>query len=205
MQEKKKLVIIISGLAGAGKSVLCEKIAEHFKIKYTPTSGVLRSVLEMELKKQKVPVEKNTGFWESPEGKKFLADRLKDPDFDKKTDEELFKLIEKGGVVIDSWVMPWLSKKGYKIWLTASDNIRFERISNRNGKSVEESKNSVVTKESKSIEIFKKTYGFTWGKNLEVFDLIINTDNLNEEQVFQKACEAIEKNPIGSGKIFNKN
>ena len=78
MAKNAKLVIISSGLAGSGKSVLCEKLAEYFKINYTPTSGILRKVLERELKKQHIEVTKNTGFWESEEAKKFMKDRLKE-------------------------------------------------------------------------------------------------------------------------------
>jgi cytidylate kinase len=192
--KKKDLVVIINGPAGTGKSVLCEKIAKYFKIKYYPTSGALKAVMAEELEKQKINVEKNTGFWESKKGKKFLAKRLKDSSFDKKVDAKLFELINKGGVVLDSWVMPWLSKKGFKIWLTASDKIRFERVAKRDGTSIKEAKEKVRIKEKKSTAIYKKIYGFTWGKNLEVFDLIINTNDLTEAGVFEKAKEAIQKN-----------
>ena len=193
MPKEKKLVILISGLAGSGKSVLCEKIAQHFKLKYYPTSGVLRSIMKREVSKQNVAVTKNTGFWESPQGKEFMAERLKDPRFDKEVDKELQKLIRTGGIVLDSWVMPWISKKGYKIWLTASDSVRFKRVAGRNKKSINDAKEQIITKENKSIEIYKKLYGFTWGKDLEVFDLIINTDDLTEQEVFEVACEALEK------------
>ncbi len=191
MAKREKLVVLINGLAGTGKSVLCERIAKHFKIKYYPTSGILRSIMEKELKKQKVPIKKNTGFWESTEAKKFMQERLNDSKFDKKVEEKLFKLVKKGGVVLDSWTMPWLSKKGYKIWLTASDEIRFNRVAGRDEKSIEETKKNVLEKEKKTIEIYKKAYGFAWGKNLKIFNLIINTDKLNKQEVFEKALKGI--------------
>lgn len=193
MTSKKKIVILVNGLVGAGKSVLCEKISEHYKLKYYPTSGVLRNLMEKELKQKHVDITKNTGFWESEEGKKFLSTRLKDTSFDKKLDKYLLELVEKGGIVLDSWVMPWISKKGYKIWLTASDDIRFRRVAGRDIKKLEEAKERSINKEKKTIAIYKKAYGFTWGKNLEVFDLIINTDNLTEKEVFEKAKNAIDK------------
>lgn len=190
--EKNNLVVLVCGVAGTGKSVLCEKLTKHFKLKYVPTSGLLRTLMEKELKKQNVAVAKNIGFWESDAGKQFMAERAKNSEFDKKLDKELFKLIEKGNVVLDSWTMPWLSKKGYKIWLTASDSVRFERLAKRNGKSIGEIAESAKAKEKNTAEIYKKIYGFDWGKDLSVFDLVIDTDNLTEREVFEKAKNGIE-------------
>ncbi len=194
---KSKLVVLVCGTAGSGKSVLCEKIAAHFGLEYVPTSGVLRKLIEKELKKQNIDAAKNTGFWESAEGKQFMAERTKNPKFDKKLDKELLRLIGKGNVVLDSWTMPWLSKKGFKIWLTASDKVRFERLALRNNKSVEEVAASAKEKEKNTAAIYKKIYGFDWGKDLMVFDCVIETDDLDEQGVFEKAKTAIEKAVFG--------
>lgn len=190
--KNKKIVVIVCGVAGSGKSVLCEKIAEHFGLEYVPTSGVLQKIIERELAKRDIDVSKNTGFWESTEGKRFIAERSANPKFDKELDKELLGLIEKGTVVLDSWTMPWLSKKGFKIWLTASDNIRFDRIAKRNGKSIEEVAASARAKEKNTAAIYKKLYGFDWGKDLKVFNEVIDTDKLTEQEVFEKAKKAIE-------------
>ncbi len=193
MVSKKDIVVLVNGLSATGKSVLCEKIANYFGLKYFPTSGILHALIEKELKKQKIAVKKNTGFWESEEGKIFFSERLRNGSFDKKVDEELLKKINRGGVVLDSWVMPWLSKKGYKIWLTASDKVRYKRAALRNRESITKTKKRIIEKEKKTACIYKKLYGFTWAKELAVFDLIINTDNLTEKEVFEKAKKAIEK------------
>lgn len=191
--KTRNIVVIVCGVAGSGKSVLCEKIAAHFGLKYVPTSGVLRKLIEKELEKKNIDVSKNTGFWESQEGKRFMAERAANPKFDKQLDKELLKTIEKGKVVLDSWTMPWLSKKGFKIWLTASDSVRFARIALRNGKSIEEIAASARAKEENSAIIYKKLYGFDWGKDLSVFDLVIDTNKLTEQGVFEKAKNIIEQ------------
>ena len=191
-QKEKNIAVIVSGVAGSGKSVLCEKIASYFKLEYVPTSGFLRKIIEEELSKKNIDAVKNTGFWESAEGKRFMAERTANPEFDKELDNELLKLIEKGNIVLDSWTMPWLSKKGFKIWLTASDKVRFERLSLRNKKSIEEVAASIREKEEKTAAIYKRIYGFEWGKDLGVFDLLIETDDFTEQEVFEAAKKAVE-------------
>jgi cytidylate kinase len=88
--------------------------------------------------------------------------------------------------------MPWLLKKGFKIWLEASPEKRAERIAKRDGISVEEALEALRIKEERTRAIYRKLYGFSLGEDFTPFHLILDTDNLKAEEVFQVLCRVID-------------
>src|SRR4030042_3339741 len=121
--DTKRIVICISGMAGTGKSTLSKKLAEKYQLRYFSGGDVLK-----DLAKQEGYDVSIRGWWESPEGLKFLNERVKDPKFDKAVDDKLLEYGQQGNVLLDSWTMPWLLKAGFKIWLLASIEKRAERV-----------------------------------------------------------------------------
>jgi cytidylate kinase len=67
----QKTVICISGLAGTGKSTLSKKLAEKYRLRYFSGGDVLKELA----KKEGYDVSVR-GWWESPEGLKFLNKRV---------------------------------------------------------------------------------------------------------------------------------
>jgi cytidylate kinase len=88
--------------------------------------------------------------------------------------------------------MPWLLKKGFKIWLEASLGKRAERVAKRDGISVKEALNALKNKEEYTKAIYKELYGFSLGEDLTPFHLILDTDYLNVEEVFEVLCNVID-------------
>ena len=206
--KKKERVVIVSGFSGTGKSTIVEAVSKAFKMKKVFTSGVLKNLLLKENNAFK-KFSKNLGFWESIEGKKLMKQRAKDSNADKKLDKELFKIIAKGNVVMDSWTMGYLSKKGFKIWLYAPIEVTAKRIALRN-KPFSWKKNLsklpykkvlkyAKAKNKKTTKIYEKLYGFTLGKNLEKFDLVLNTANFSEKEM-KKIVLQIVRNYFGNKK-----
>jgi cytidylate kinase len=101
-------------------------------------------------------------------------------------------MAKKGDVILDSWTMPWLLKKGFKIWLEGSAEKRAERIAERDKISFNEALEALKRKERRTKEIYKKMYGFSLGEDYAPFNFILDTDILNEEEVFQILCMVIE-------------
>ena len=188
----KERVVIVSGLSGSGKSNLVEFISEKFNLKCVHTSSLLKSLLE-EKREEFLDEkgEKNTGWWESVEAKKAFEKRLNEDKFDQELDAKLLSLIEEGNVIMDSWTMGYLSKKGFKIWLKASVETRAERIAKRNNQPKEEVLKAIKLKEEKTREIYKKLYGFILGKELEKFDLFIDTESIPEQEVREIALKEL--------------
>ena len=186
-KSKKSIVICICGMAGSGKSTLAKKLAEKYGLKYYSGGDALKALALEEGYKTF-----NSGWWESEEGKRFLEKRGKDPKFDKAVDKKLLELAKQGNVVLDSWTMPWLLKKGFKVWLEASPEKRAKRIAVRDGISVDEAFNALRNKEEQTKAIYKKLYGFRLGEDLSPFHLILDTECLEAEEVFQVLCMVVD-------------
>ena len=182
----KKIVICISGMAGTGKSTLSKKLAEKYNLKFYSGGDALK-----ELAKAEGYDVSRQGWWESPEGLNFLKERANDPKFDEAVDAKLLKYAHKGNVILDSWTMPWLLNEGFKIWLMASIEKRAARVAERDKITVNEAFKVLEEKEAKTKAIYKKLYGFVLGEDFAPFDLVLDTDNLNVEEVFEVLCRVI--------------
>lgn len=180
-------VICISGMAGTGKSTLSKKLAAKYHLKYYSGGDALRALAAKEGYDAS-----SLGFWESPEGLRFLERREKDAKFDKTVDDKLLECAKGGNVLLDSWTMAWLLKSGFKIWLLASMEKRAERVAQRDKLPVDEALRMLKQKEKKTKAIYKQLYGFDLGEDFKPFDLVLDTNNLNEEEVFQVLCNVIE-------------
>jgi cytidylate kinase len=183
----KKTVICISGLAGTGKSTLSKKLAEKYGLKYFSGGDVLKELANQE--GYDVSVQ---GWWESPQGLKFLNERINDPKFDKEVDDKLLEYANKGNVLLDSWTMPWLLKEGFKIWLEASFEKRAARVAVRDGMTAAETFGVLQEKEARTKAIYKALYGFVLGEDFRPFDFVLDTDNLSADEVFVVLCEVID-------------
>jgi CMP/dCMP kinase len=185
--EAKKIVVCISGMAGTGKSTLAKKLAQKYGLKYYSGGDALRA-----LAAEKGYNSSSNGWWESPEGLSFLEQRKANGSFDKAVDEKLLEYADKGNVLLDSWTMPWLVKHGFKIWLAASVEKQAQRIAQRDKMTIEEALQALKEKEARTKAIYKQLYGFALGEDFAPFNLVLDTDNLSAEEVFQVLCTVID-------------
>jgi len=185
--HRKNMTICISGMAGSGKSTVAKKLAKKYRLKYYSGGDALKALALQEGYKS---LER--GWWESEEGMRFLEKRTRNSKHDREIDEKLLEFAKKGKVILDSWTMPWILQEGFKVWLEASLDKRAERIAKRDGISVKEALKALKTKEEKTKKIYKKLYGFSLGEDYTPFHLILDTDNLNAEEVFQTLCIVID-------------
>jgi len=182
----KKTVICISGMAGK-KSTLSKKLAEKYHLRYFSGGDVLK-----DLAKQEGYDVSIRGWWESPDGLKFLNERVNNLKFDKAVDDKLLEYSQQGDVLLDSWTMPWLLKVGFKIWLEASFEKRAARVADRDNISIAEALEVLKEKEAHTKAIYKELYGFSLGEDFKPFDFVLDTDNLNAEEVFAILCRVID-------------
>ena len=185
-QATPKRVICISGMAGTGKSTLAKKLAQKYNLNTTLAAMHLKDLAKEE--GYDISVQ---GWWESPIGLNFLQTRANDPKFDKAVDDKLLEYAKQGNVLLDSWTMPWLLKGGFKIWLEASFEKRAPRVAERDSMTFREAVKVLDEKEGHTKAIYKSLYGFVLGEDLAPFDFVLDTDNLNAEEVYEVLCRVM--------------
>ncbi len=182
--------IILFGFSGSGKSTSANAVGNRLKLRVVHPSSILRDIIE----KKKVDTRNtfhNEGFWESREGMKMFIDRLNDkvpPDVI--SDRIILREAEKGNVVIDSWSLPWLSKKGIKIYLKAGIATRAKRVAARDHIQYQSALNAIRIKDSETRKLFKRVYGFDIKMDMQVFDFIIPTYGKSKEEVIEEIVKA---------------
>jgi len=191
-EEKKKVVICVSGMTGSGKSTVAKKLAEKYRLDYVSGGNALKILAQDEGYNPDI-----TGWWETAEGLRFLQQRMGDPAFDRRIDEKLLELAAEGNVVLDSWTMPWLLKEGFKVWLEASPKVRVKRVVNRDSISIEEAVKALKEKDEKTRQIYKSLYGFDLGRDLSPFNLVLATDELDPDEVYQAVCLVTDRLVFG--------
>ena len=174
--------IIISGPPAIGKTTIAKGLAKEFDIEYLSGGDILK-----ELAQEQGFQTEGDDWWDTQEGINFLDQRKKNPEFDKSVDNKLKELFSKGGIVVTSYTLPWLVEGGIKIWLDGSKENRAQRMTTRDNLSETNALEIVQKRYNENKIIYKELYGFEFGEDLSVFDKIIETDDLNVEEVLQIA------------------
>lgn len=186
--QKKKIVLCISGMAGSGKSTLAKRIARKYKLSYLSGGDALKTLaMEAGFK----PTDR--GWWESEEGLRFLKKRREDLSFDKRADEKLLEWAMQGDVVLDSWAQAWLLKQGLKVWLEASTEERARRIAERDRITVDQASNALKEKDGMTQMIYKELYGFDLGEDFSPFDVVLDVTQLSEDEVFNTISLLVDR------------
>jgi len=183
----EKIVICICGMTGCGKSTVAKRLAEKYGLRHVSGGDALKALA---IEAGYRPVER--GWWTTEQGLNFHRKRVEDLQFDQKVDKELIEWASQGNVVIDSWTMPWLLKNGFKIWLGASPEKRAKRLIKRDNLSFRKALNVLKEKDEKSKITYKKSYGFDLGEDFSPFNLIVDTNELTADEVFDTLCIAVD-------------
>ena len=178
--------IIISGPPAIGKTTIAKGLAKEFGLVHLSGGDILK-----ELAEEEGFDTKRDDWWDTQEGINFLSHRQKNSEFDKNVDDKLKKLFSKGDVVITSYTLPWIVKGGVKIWLAGSKENSTQRMITRDNLSKNDALEIVQKRYNENKIIYKKLYGFEFGEDLSIFDKIIETDDLNAEQVLEIAKSTV--------------
>jgi len=185
---KRNTVICVAGMTACGKSTAARRLAERYGLKYVSGGTALKELaIRMGYRAQE------RGWWETTEGKRFLERRLRDFRFDKQVDTELLRWAERGNVVLDSWTMPWLFKKGFKIWIEVSPQERVRRLVSRDKISMREAEKAIREKDGKTKRIYERLYGFKLGGDFSPFDLVLDTELLSANETFETLSLVIDR------------
>ena len=84
-------------------------------------------------------------------------------------------------------------ENGIKIWLDGTHENSAKRMKSRDNMSKEEAMEITKKRYDKNKILYKKLYNFDFGEDQSVFDITINTDNLNAEQVIEIAKSTVKE------------
>ena len=180
--------IIISGPPAIGKTTIAKGLAKEFGIEYLSGGDILK-----ELAGEQGFQTQGDDWWDTQDGINFLEQRKKNPEFDKNVDNKLKELFSKGGIVVTSYTLPWIVEGGVKIWLDGSKENSALRMTTRDNSSKDDALKIVQKRYNENKIIYKELYGFEFGEDLSVFDKIIETDELNVEQVLEIAKSTVRE------------
>lgn len=184
------VAIIISGMPAVGKTTVSKVISEALGI---PTVGGGDVLKEMAV--EEGYLSGGGDWWDTKDGMSFLKERKKSSGFDKEVDSRLLQKAKRGGVVITSYPLPWLAKKGLKVWLSGSAKSRARRMAKRDGMTVSQCLKVLLIRDSENYKLYKKIYGIEFGKDLKPFDLVVDTDSIDESRVAEIVLHYVKNRP----------
>ncbi|MEM3143522.1 MAG: cytidylate kinase family protein [Candidatus Nitrosotenuis sp.] len=176
--------IIVSGPPAIGKTTVAKGLAAEFGMQSLSGGDVLK-----ELAKEQGFKTEGDDWWDTKDGMDFLKQRKDNYEFDKKVDQKLKEIFQKGNVVITSYTLPWIVSGGIKIWLGGSRENSAKRMQVRDNMSHTEAFEIVKKRYDENKIIYKQLYGFNFGDDLSVFDIVINTDGLDAQTVLKTAID----------------
>jgi len=170
--------IIVSGMPAVGKTTVSRVVAAKLGLKMVGGGDVLK---EMAVEQGYSPG--GDDWWDTKEGIKFLEERKHQPGFDEEVDSRLLEKAKSGDIVITSYPIPWLSKHGLKVWLSGNVETRARRMAKRDNVNVKKCVKVLAVRDSENYRLYKKIYKIEFGKDLSPFDLIVDTDSIDESKV----------------------
>lgn len=167
-------IICIGGLVGSGKDTIADIVAEKLGFKRIKFS--FKDVA----KELKIPLMEYQKYVE------------KDLTIDKKFDEKVIKEA-KGNCVISTWLSPWMIKNPtLRVYLDASEEERARRIAKRDKMKFKDALNHVRKRDLHNRGRYLALYGIDiFDKS--IFDIIINTEKFNPEQIANIIIEAYKE------------
>ncbi len=172
--------ITISGPPGSGKTTACNTLSEKLGYESVVFGKIFRQMAS----------EKGLTLVELGE----LAE--KDPSIDEQIDTRILE-IARGheDIILESRLSAFMLSRNsitaFKIYLSASPEVRMSRVGLREGESYEQAKAATIEREASEAKRYMMYYGIDIN-DLSVYDLVVNTDDCTPEQVIDIIMEALE-------------
>ena len=162
------MIITIGGLAGTGTSTLAEVLSKKLDIPYISAGFIFR---EMAAEKGMSVLE----FSEFAEGNDEI-----DKEIDKRQAEKA-KLAD--DLIVEGRLSAYfVDNADLRLWLMTPFDVRSKRISKREEKSVEIAKDEIIIREKSEALRYKEIHNIDIS-NMDIYDLIINTDSFDPESI----------------------
>ncbi|MBM7510222.1 cytidylate kinase [Nocardioides salarius] len=174
LRARPELRVLVSGWSASGKSVLARHLAALLECEYLCASNVLTTELGME-SVDWIDERTRVEALRSTEHERTLDDRL------------LHHLSESPRIVLDSWVAPFRSTvHDVAVWIECDLDSRIQNAIGPDGKrnyaATRRVRDGLVAKDDDSVRRFKSAYGFVFGPDPNVFQVMVDiSDDISAE------------------------
>lgn len=161
--------ITISGPVAAGTTTAAKTLASKLNLKYHSAGDFFRNYMI----KHNIPLHAHS--------------QIPD-DVDRRIDQELTALAEKGGTIIDARYIGYFTRNSpqvLKILLTADQEERIKRALQRTH-THQETRENIILRETENEAKFRKLYADENFLDPKFFDLVIDTTNTRPEEVVKQ-------------------
>ena len=162
------MIVTIGGLAGTGTTTLAEVLSEKLDVPYISAGFIFR---EMAAEKGMSVLE----FSEFAEG---------NDDIDKEIDKrQADKAKSSENLIIEGRLSAYfVDNADLRIWLFTPFDVRSKRIAQREDKSVDVAKDEIIIREKSEALRYMEIHNIDIS-NMDIYDIIINTDSFNPESI----------------------
>ena len=172
--------ITISGPPGSGKTTACNRLSEMLGLKAVVFGKIFRELA----------AEKHLSLLEFGQ----LAE--KDPSIDEAIDAKILEIARQNeDIILESRLSAYMLSRNsipaFKIYLGASPEVRMSRIGVREGQTIEDAKRETVERQASEAKRYMMYYNIDIN-DMSVYDLVVNTDDLDPNGVIDTILEAIE-------------
>ena len=162
------MIITIGGLAGTGTTTLAQVLSEKLNVPYISAGFIFR---EMAAERGMSVLE----FSEFAEGNDEI-----DKEIDKRQAE---KAKSKDNLILEGRLSAFfVDNADLRICLMTPFDVRSKRIAEREDKSVDVAKSEIIIREESEVLRYKEIHNIDIS-NMEIYDLIINTDSFDPESI----------------------
>ena len=165
-------------MPAVGKTTVSKLVADSLGVSMLGGGDVLK---EMAVEEGYTPGGED--WWDRGEGMKFLRQRKRSSDFDREVDARLMQKAKRGNLVITSYPLPWLTEDGFRVWLSGNVKSRAARMGKRDRLPVSKCLAVLSIRDTENYKLYKEIYGIEFGRDLKPFDLVVDTDSVNESRV----------------------
>jgi cytidylate kinase len=161
------MIITIGGTAGSGTTTAAKVLSERLEIPFVSAGAIFR---EMAAERGMTPVEFG----------KFAENNT---DIDKEIDNRQAELArEAQDLIVEGRLSAYFVDADLKVSFTAPLDVRAKRVCEREGKSIELAKEEILSREESEALRYMDIHNIDI-RNMDIYDLIINTDSFNPESI----------------------
>ena len=170
------MIITLGGLAGTGTTTTAELLSEKLDIPYISAGYVFR---QMASERGMSVLE----FSEFAEG---------NDDIDKEIDKRQAELAKSSdNLIVEGRLSAYFVEADLKLWLVTPFDVRSQRIAERESKSVDVASEEIIVREESEALRYKEIHNIDIS-NMDIYDLIINTDSFDPESISEIIIQTLK-------------